>query len=95
LLKDTYVTVLGQSREWYRVALPDETQGYLLKKDLLPLSAGASQKIDTVVALLSNIHPEAVPLEVLAQNSSVELLARFKDFRFVRSEKGNAGWIAN
>ena len=93
LVRDTYVTVLGQSREWFRIALPDDTQGYLLKKNVLPLSAGRFQKIDTAIALLSNIHPHGVPIEVLGRHTDVEVLACFRDFTFVRSEKGNAGWI--
>ena len=95
LTKDTYVTVLGQSRAWYRVALPDETEGFVEKKYVLPLSAGIRQKLDTASLLLSNVHPQAAPVELLAQNSDVEVLARFNDFSFVRSANGNAGWIIN
>ena len=95
LVKDTYVTVLGQSQHWYRVALPDETEGYIEKKYVLPLAAGTRHKLDTASVLLSNIHPQAAPVELLAENSDVEVLARFNDFSFVRSANGNAGWIVN
>ena len=95
LVKDTYVTVLGQSRDWYRIALPDETEGYIEKKYVLPLAAGTTQKLDTASVLLSNVHPAAAPVELLAANTDVEVLARFNDFTFVRSANGNAGWVIN
>lgn len=95
LQKDTYVTVLGQSRDWYRVSLPDQIEGYVQKKHLSDLKGGGQEKLDSTAIVLSRIHLDAVPVEVVQKASAVEVLAHFKDFTFVRTESGNAGWITN
>lgn len=95
LQKDTYVTVIGQSDDWYRIALPNETEGYLLKKHVMPLSEGKLMKLDTAGVLWSEIRPDAVPVATLGEDTAVEILARFEDYSFVKTEKGNAGWLFN
>ncbi len=95
LQKDTYVTAIGQSSDWYRIALPDDTQGYVLKKSVVPLAGGNVIKLDSARILLSEIRQDAIPIATLQENTSVELLARFDHFEFVRTEKGKAGWLYN
>ena len=95
LKKDTYVTVLGQSNDWYRISLPDETEGYVQKSYLTDLTTGRQQKLDSTAIVLSHIDTTGVPVEVVKEKSAVEVLAHFRDFTFVRTESGNAGWIAN
>lgn len=95
LQKDTYVTVLGQSGDWYRVWLPDDREGYMEKKLLTELVSGRQHKLDSTAVVLSRVLPDAVPVEVVEEDSAVEVLAQFEDFTFVRTPRGNAGWIAN
>lgn len=95
LLKDTYVKVIGQSHDWYRITLPDETEGFVLKDKLSPLAGGRLSKLDTVRVLLSAIHPDAIPVKVLQPNTPVEILAHFQDYQFVVTDQGNAGWLLN
>jgi peptidoglycan LD-endopeptidase LytH len=94
LEKDTYVTVVGQTADWYRIALPDETQGFVLKKHVVALSAGTSGKIDSTTLLLSDIRNQ-IPIAVLKENTHVDVLARFEGYTFVVTEKGKAGWLSN
>lgn len=91
--KDTYVTVIGQTNEWYRVLLPDASQGYVLKKHLLPLNEGKRARLDSATVLLSAISPGAVPVAVLEAQTSVAILARFQNYNFVKTESGKAGWL--
>ena len=91
--KDTYVTVIGQTNDWYRVLLPDEKQGFLLKKHLAPLEKGKPAKLDTARLLLSAIDQEAVPVAFLEEDTTVEVLARFEDHQFVLTSDGKAGWL--
>ncbi|HEX8037855.1 MAG TPA: M23 family metallopeptidase [Chryseosolibacter sp.] len=95
LLKDTYVTVIGESHGWYRIALPDDRQGYVMKKNLIALRGGNVIRLDSTRVLLSEIRLDAIPITTLRANSSVEVLARFDNFEFVRTEKGKAGWLYN
>jgi hypothetical protein len=93
LQKDTYLTAIGQSDDWYRVALPDETEGYVLKKHVVPLSEGKLIRLDTTEVLLSAIRRDAVPVATLTEDTAVEILARFENYNFVKTEKGKAGWL--
>ena len=93
LERDTYVTVIGQSTDWYRVSLPDASQGYLMKKQLVPLSGGKPSRLDTAKVLMSAIRPDAIPVAILEENTAVEVLARFQDYNFVRTAGGKAGWL--
>ena len=93
LEKNNYVKVLGHSGDWYRVSLPDQTEGYIQKSSITPLTAGTKHTLDSAAVLLSEIDPHAVPIEVLKEAAAIEVLARFGDFSYVRSANGNAGWI--
>ena len=75
------------------MSLPDDTEGYLRKQDLTPLAAGTTHTLDSIAILLSEIGNAAVPVEVLDQAANVEVLARYGDYHYVKTEKGNAGWI--
>lgn len=89
----TYVTVIGQCRNWYRISLPDETEGYLLKRHLAPLSTGTSVMLDTAVVLRSELHDDAVPVTELVKNTGVEILARFGHHQYIVTDQGKAGWL--
>ena len=93
--KNTYVTILGQTDEWYRVGLPDNMEGYMQKKHVTPLTAGTHQTLDSAAVLLTAVAADAVPIEVIEKASAVEVLAHYKDHSYVRTERGNAGWIAS
>jgi murein DD-endopeptidase MepM/ murein hydrolase activator NlpD len=90
---DTYVTVVAQSNEWYRVALPDDKQGFVLKKQLVPFDKGRRVTLDTAKVLLSETQPDAVPVAILEKNTSIEILAHFFTYAYVQTETGKAGWL--
>lgn len=95
LPKNTFVTVIGQSHEWYRIALPDDAEGFVLKKQLAELKGGTVATLDTTRVLLSEIRERAVPVATLAPDTSVEVLAHFRDYTFVKTDNGIAGWLYN
>jgi murein DD-endopeptidase MepM/ murein hydrolase activator NlpD len=93
LEKDTYVTVIGQSHDWYRISLPDDTEGFVLKKHLASLDAGKVITVDSSRVILSKIHPEGLPVMTLAKGTAIEILARFQRWNFVKTADGTAGWL--
>lgn len=93
LKKNTYVTVIGQSSDWYRIRLPNDAEGFLLKKQLAPLDKGRSAVLDTTAVLLTAVRHDAVPVELLEEDTVVEVLARFEDYNFVVTKEGKAGWL--
>lgn len=95
LSKDTYLTAIAESGQWYRVALPDNTEGYVLKKDVVPLSSGVELTLDSPGMLLSAIDEAAIPVADLGEDTAVEILAHFKNHQFVRTKFGKAGWLFN
>lgn len=94
LQRDTYVTVIGQTNDWYRVVLPDHVQGFVMKKHVAPLAPGKAAILDSTATLLSTTGRDALPVAMLPQNTSVEILARFADFNFIITPDGKAGWLA-
>lgn len=95
LMKNTYLKVVGKSRGWYRVTLPDDREGFVLKSHVTPLEEGVLTHLDTTRVVLSEIRPDAVPVAILNPPAVVRVLARFEDYTFVMTEKGKAGWLFN
>jgi murein DD-endopeptidase MepM/ murein hydrolase activator NlpD len=93
LNKGTYLKVIAQSNNWYRVLLPNDKQGYVDKKRVAPIQKGKREKIKHAAVLLSEVHPQAVPLAHLKPATSVEVLAHFENFRYVRTSEGILGWL--
>jgi SH3-like domain-containing protein len=93
LEKDTYLTVIAQSHAWYRVSLPDHSQGFILKNQVAPLSVVAVDRLDTANLLLSQSHADAIPVALLEKDTAVEILASFGAYHFVKTENGKAGWL--
>lgn len=93
LAKDTYLQIIGQSNDWFRVRLPNQQQGFVQKKKIMPIQKGKKLKVEEPTMLLSGMLPGSVPLIQLGKNTSVELLATFEEFRFVRTREGVFGWL--
>lgn len=93
LPKNTFVTVTGQNNDWYRILLPDDTQGYILKKQLVELDKGKHALIDTSSVLLSGAVTSALTVEYLEKDTAVQVLAFFRDYSFVVTKEGQTGWV--
>lgn len=93
LAKDTYLKVIAQSENWYRVLLPNEKQGFVQKQKISPIQKGKREKLKHATVLLSETHAEATPLAHLASDSAVEVLAQFENYRYVRTPNGLMGWL--
>ncbi|AHM59674.1 Peptidase M23 [Flammeovirgaceae bacterium 311] len=94
LTRDTYVEILGQSGDWYRVRLASQKQGYISKKLISPATGGSAIEISARAPLLSAAKPDAVPITYFKEPSSVEVLAQYQNFRLVRTGDGLVGWVA-
>jgi murein DD-endopeptidase MepM/ murein hydrolase activator NlpD len=93
LKKNTYLKVIGRSNDWYRVMLPNNKQGYVHREKITPIQKGKRERISEPVVVLSEIHPEAVPIAHLEPATHVEVLAYFENFRYVRTPEGIFGWL--
>jgi murein DD-endopeptidase MepM/ murein hydrolase activator NlpD len=93
LLRDTYVQILAQSKDWYRVALPDNRQGFLQKGTIIPADKGKLFKLKTQATLLSESNENSIPRAYLQKATLVERLAYYKNFEYVRTPSGATGWL--
>ncbi|MBT1689079.1 peptidoglycan DD-metalloendopeptidase family protein [Dawidia soli] len=93
LNKNDYVKIIAQSDSWYRVALADERQGYVEKKQVGEAIKGKARKLDASAVLLSRNDQQSVPLAYLDKATAVEILASYKSSHFVRTKEGQVGWL--
>jgi peptidoglycan LD-endopeptidase LytH len=92
LQQNTFVRVIAQSRDWYRVMLPDQKQGFVFKSMIAPIEKGKKMKLKKPVTLLSSTADDAVPITQV-QQPSVEVLARFRNYLYVMTKNGQVGWM--
>jgi peptidoglycan LD-endopeptidase LytH len=94
LPKETYLQILAQSDTWYRVQLPDNMKGFVLKNKVAPIKKGKALKIKDAATVFSKARHDSVPLQQLDATGTVEVLAHFEKFKFVRTQRGVLGWLA-
>ncbi|QCR22801.1 peptidoglycan DD-metalloendopeptidase family protein [Pontibacter sp. SGAir0037] len=94
LPQHTPLQVIGGTGNWYRVSLPDGTEAYIANSVVESISKPVRyEKLAKETDLLDEAHPLAAPKDSLSSGSSVAVLATFNDFRLVRNEAGETGWI--
>ncbi|MDT8341909.1 MAG: peptidoglycan DD-metalloendopeptidase family protein [Longimicrobiales bacterium] len=94
LPRHTPARVTGGSAEWYRVTLPDGTQGYLaarLTEDLTDLEPVVA---DAPAALHAAPHPTSPRTGRIASGETVPVVGRYAGYLQVRSRDGGLGWLA-
>ncbi|EMR04751.1 peptidoglycan DD-metalloendopeptidase family protein [Cesiribacter andamanensis] len=94
LPRDTFVQIIAQAGDWYRISLPDQRQGFVPKRYVSAATSGQPLQVAAPSLLRSQATPQAVPVRELEENSSVEVLAHFGEFAFVRTAQGVVGWLA-
>ncbi|MDB5191741.1 MAG: hypothetical protein JWQ96_1304 [Segetibacter sp.] len=88
------VQVEAATSNWYKVALPDGTVGYVAGSQVALLSKPIrSITANTNLALLDQPSINAPKKAILANGKSVQVLAAYKDFYYVSSQD-NEGWIS-
>ena len=93
LTKETYLQIVAQSDSWYRVRLPDGRKGFVPKNKISPIRKGKNINITSAATVLSKTDDGAIPLQHLEAPGTVEVLATFEKFKFVRTQQGIIGWL--
>lgn len=91
--QNTWVKIISQSGDWYRIALPDKKQAFAHKKLLSPVVSGTPVQLSGPAVLLSETRPDAVPVAYLNDSSTVEVLAEFENYQYVRAGQELHGWL--
>lgn len=91
LTKDTWVKVIAQSNDWYRVVTAAQQEGYIEKRMVTPAETGNRFTIKNETLLLSEPNANAVPIGTVS--GAATGLANYKNFTFIRVEDGLTGWV--
>jgi murein DD-endopeptidase MepM/ murein hydrolase activator NlpD len=91
IVKDTYVRVIAQSNDWYRVVTAENREGFIEKNKLVPAVKGVTLVIKKPTLFLTDAAVESVPMDTLT--GAVEQLAAHKTYRFIKTKDGQTGWI--
>lgn len=92
LLKDVYLKIIAQSGDWYRVLTADDFEGFVKKDKMLAADKGNKIVLKKPVWLLTEAVHDAVPV-MLLEKGSIEGLALYKNYRYVKTKDGVVGWI--
>ncbi|HMB71252.1 MAG TPA: M23 family metallopeptidase, partial [bacterium] len=93
LARHTPARVLGGSREWYRVALPDGTQGYVAARLTEALTTLEPLVATAEVPARSAPRADAPHTEVMTAGVIVDVTGRFGDYLQVKAPSGRLVWL--
>lgn len=92
--RHTAFRIVGAAGDWYRVALPDGTAGYLSARLAEDVDAALSETVAATDLQARSRPADGAPLvRVVAAGSSLDVLGRFDDFLFVREPSGGTAWV--
>lgn len=92
LPRDTYVRVIAHSQDWFRVTTADGKEGFVEKKYLSGTEKGSNILLAANTWLLTEPDTSAVPIRTL--QGGAQMLASFKNFRYIKTGDGLLGWVA-
>jgi hypothetical protein len=94
LPKDQIIKVLGRSAAYYRVMLPDESEGYIvydkLEKTEKPLS---HHQVSAEQVVLSQPSLAAYEIDKINNGTKVKVLGKNNDYSLVEYGQGETGWV--
>lgn len=93
VLKDHYLKVIAQSKDWYRIVTANGFEGFIEKKNVLAAISGNKIQLKRSVTLLSEAEDNAVPITSLSPQQ-IESLAIHNGFRYIKTTEGVTGWIS-
>ncbi|MFC5409566.1 peptidoglycan DD-metalloendopeptidase family protein [Larkinella bovis] len=95
LPRSSVVTIIGGTTTWFRVAMPDQTVGYLAGTVVEPARRSLRKRsLPTGADLLEAASGQAAPIENLPAGTLVEILGSFGSYQLVRDPNGATGWLA-
>lgn len=94
LPQHTVFQILGASARWYRIRLPDETQGYIAASTLEPSHAPLRQlQLTAGRSLQDRPMPTAPRVDTLTVDHTLDVLGTFGGYLKVATPDGRTGWI--
>ena len=94
--RHTPVQVFGGTADWFRVVLPDGSQGFLHEDNLEGITKAVrneTTKADTEI--LEQPRPEGSPIALVKKDSLVAVVGVYQRYNLVRLTDGTLGWLLN
>ena len=79
--------------DYYRVALADGHQGFVLKADVGEADKGVAQFVKSRTEIFFDLEDTNTVIRSVEPNTAIENLANFKEHAFVRTADGVEGWM--
>jgi peptidoglycan LD-endopeptidase LytH len=93
LANGEFVEILGQSRDWYRVALADRRQGFISVDDVGKAETGELMKVNMKTNVFVELDDPSTVVTILTPDTTVRVLASHKHLKLIRTSDGTEGWI--
>lgn len=91
--KNHWLRVIGQHEEWFRISLPDKQQAFVHGSLIEPAVEGEPKLLSEPRVLLSGADSAAVPVAFLSDTLSLEVMAEYENYQYVKIPQGLWGWV--
>jgi hypothetical protein len=92
---NTLLKVEAATAGWYKVSLPDGTEGYIASRNVTPATSPIKKiNIKTAQPLFDEPNAVAARKTTLSPGETVSIVAGYKDFYFINSGNNKEGWLS-
>lgn len=94
LARHTVMRIDAATQDWYRVALPDGTRGFIIARATQPLDTPIRRHVSPASALVRHLPAIASsPIADLAAGTRVAVFGQYENFLLIRTPDGRDGWL--
>ncbi|WP_342645221.1 M23 family metallopeptidase [Mucilaginibacter sp. CSA2-8R] len=90
----TVIQIEAATDDWYKVSLPDGTQGYIYSKNVIPANTLRKANVKTTQPLLDL--PDTLNgarITTLASGQAINIKGSFKNYFLITDKNDNTGWM--
>jgi peptidoglycan LD-endopeptidase LytH len=94
LPQHTAVRLEAATADWYRVALPDGTRGFIIARATQPIASPIRRhELANVTLVRQRPTADATPLADLEPGARVPVLGQYENYLLIRTADGQEGWV--
>ena len=94
LSRHTVVRLEAATKEWYRVALPDGTRGFIIARATEPLDTPIRRRVFRDATLVRHLPATAsTPVADVPPGTRLAVFGHYEDYLFIRTPHGRDGWL--
>jgi murein DD-endopeptidase MepM/ murein hydrolase activator NlpD len=94
LPRHTVLRLEAATANWYRVALPDGTRGFVIARATQPLDSPIRRHSPRTATLVrQRPAPTATPIDDIEPGARVPVLGEYENYLLIRTPEGREGWV--